>query len=193
MKRRNAAARAAALLLAVVGITTGNLLINGDFEEPLNVGWEENVRSAAGSHRFERSDTLGQPVPGHAAKVFKQLAYHAALRQQVEVTDVNLTLTFDARMSLAGGSSTCWPTGVFVVNYLDADGAELGATMFLLRDQYNDWRESDTLKLYEVEEPGVWTRYELDIARELADNLPGVNSSAVRRLQVQLFSYVNGT
>ena len=193
MERKHIVTGTVLLVLAVAGIASANLLTNGDFEQPLNVGWEQDVRHAAGSHRFERSDTLGQPVPGYAAKVFKQLAYHAALRQQVEVTDVNLTLTFDARMELAGGSSTCWPTGAFILNYLDADGAELGATMFLLRDQYNTWRESDTLKLYEVEEPGVWTRYELDIAREIADNLPGVNPSAVRRLQVQLFSYVNGT
>ncbi|MFO7675293.1 MAG: hypothetical protein R6X12_03115 [bacterium] len=182
-----------ALLLGLSGVGLGNLLVNGDFEQELEVGWEQDVFNLAGSHRFERSDTLGQPTPGYAALVYKELAYYASLRQVAEVPGAGLTLTFDSRMQLAGGSSTCWPTGAFVVSYLDESGRELGSTMFILRDQYNDWRESDTLVFHDIERPGEWASYELDIAREIATSLPGVDAEAVRRVRVQLYSYVNGT
>ncbi|HDQ99375.1 MAG TPA: hypothetical protein ENN51_03705 [candidate division WOR-3 bacterium] len=193
MKWKDTVTGAVLFVLVAAGVTNGNLLTNGDFEQPLTVGWEQDVSHVAGSHRFERSDTLGQPTPGYAAKVFKQLAYHAALGQQVEVPGANLTLTFDARMAIVGGSTTCWPTGAFIVSYLNADGDELGTTMFILRDQYNTWRESDTLKLHDIDLPSVWNSYELDIAQEIADNLPGVDPAAVRRIEVKLYSYVNGT
>ncbi|MFO7639195.1 MAG: hypothetical protein R6X14_07900 [bacterium] len=193
MRKNNAMAVMAGLLLALVGTGLGNLLVNGDFEQPLEVGWQEDVQSLAGGYLIERSDTLGQPMPGHAARVYKLLAYHASLSQVVDVPGPELTLTFDSRMQLAGGSSTCWPTAALVVSYLNADARELGSTMFLLRDPYNDWRESDTLKFHDVQLPDEWVGYELDIAREIADNLPGVSAEEVRKVGVRLFSYVNGT
>lgn len=182
-----------ALLLALSGAGFGNLFVNGDFEQPLEVGWEQVVYTLAGEQSFDRWDTLGQPTPGYAARVFKYLAYYASLGQEVAVPGAAVTLSFDSRMKLAGGSSTCWPTAAAVVSYLDADARELGSTMFLLRDQYNDWRESDTLKFHDVELPGEWTHYNLDVAQEIADHLPGVDAGSVRRVGVKFFAYVNGT
>lgn len=181
--------------LALLGAAgyADNLLVNGDFEQPLDVGWRQDTFSLAGTASFDRWDTLGQPTPGYAARVHKYLAYYASLWQTVEVPGANVTLTFDGRFQLAGGSSTCWPTGAVVVSYLDAGGAELGATMFILRNQYNTWLESDTLKFHDVQVPGEWASYELDVAQEIADFLPGVNPADVRGIEVQLYSYVNGT
>ena len=170
-----------------------NLLTNGDFEQPLTVGWQEDVRHLAGSESFDRWDSLGQPVPGHAARVYKYLAYHASLYQVADVPNANVTLAFDGRFQIAGGSSTCWPTGAVVVSYLDVAGNELGCTMILLRNQYNSWVESDTMHFHDVENPGEWERYEFDVAQEIADYLPGVTAVDVRKVKVQLFSYCNGT
>jgi len=170
-----------------------NMLVNGDFEQPLDVGWTEDVRHAAGNALFERTDTMGQPEPGHAARVYKYLAYHASLMQVVDVPNAYHALEFDGRFRIAGGSSTCWPTAALIVSYLDDADAELGSTMFILRNQFNTWRESDTLHFVDIQVPSVWEHYELDISQEVADHLPGVNALDVRKLKLQLFSYCNGT
>lgn len=182
-----------ALLMLVTGSGLANLLVNGDFEQPMEVGWEQDVYTLAGSHSFDRWDTLGQPTPGHAARVYKYLAYHAAWRQKVDVPGPGLTLVFDARLRIGGGSSTCWPTAAMTISYLDDAGGELGTTMYLLRDLYNTWQESDTLNFHEVTANGTWEHYQLDIAAEIAQNLPGFNAADVRGLELRLFAYDNGT
>jgi hypothetical protein len=183
----------AMVAFALSGPAVANLFVNGDFEQPLEVGWEQKLYSLAGSHSYDRWDTLGQPTPGHAARVYKYLAYYASLSQVVDVPGADVDLSFEARLRIGGGSSTCWPTAVVAISYLDEYASELGTSMFLLRDSYNTWRDTDTLKLHDIQENGTWLRYELDVAQEIADNLPGVNPDLVRKLEVQLFAYDNGT
>jgi len=181
------------VLLALGAAQASNLLSNGDFELPLDQGWSEDVRMEAGDYSFDRWDTLGQPTPGYAARVYKYLARYASLYQVVDVPGVDLTFSFDGRFRIEGGSSTCWPTGAVILSYLDGTEAELGCTMVLLRNQYNDWVESDTMNFHDVEVPGEWEHYEFGVAEEIDNHLPGVNRADVAKVKVQLFSYTNGT
>ena len=125
----------------------GEFLVNGDFEQALDVGWTDTVENEAGLFAFERADTFGQPTPGFAAKVHKELARYASLRQTVDVPNVDLTLTFDGRFRIGGGSSTCWPVASLWVRYADASGLELGNTRICLSSAYSDWAKSDTVSL----------------------------------------------
>ncbi|MEO0078431.1 MAG: hypothetical protein ABIK86_05475 [candidate division WOR-3 bacterium] len=185
--------RITATLLAFSLAASANLLVNGDFEQPFSVGWRDTVSDFGGEYRIERSDTLGQPVPGHAARVYKYLAEFASLYQTVDVPGTNLTLEFDARFSIGFGSSTCWPVASLWVRYQNAFGAELGNTRFYRHNQYANWVRSDTVSLIEVAENGVWRHYSLDIGRELATNLRGVNPAQVRKVTIDLFAYCSGT
>ncbi|UCG41906.1 MAG: hypothetical protein JSU73_08430 [candidate division WOR-3 bacterium] len=186
------------LMLAGVCLLAGaaaaeNLLVNGDFELPLDQGWSEDVRTEAGDHSFDRWDTLGQPTPGYAARVYKYLARYASLYQVCDVPGVDLEFSFDGRFWIEGGSTTCWPTGAVILSYLDGTDAELGCTMILLRNQFNDWVESDTMNFYDVQVPGEWDSFGFSVAQEIEDNLPGVDAAEVSGVKVQLFSYCNGT
>ena len=174
------------------GAMAENLLTNGDFEQPLTTGWTEDVRSIAGSYRIERTDTMGQPEPGFAAKTYKYLAYYSAINQTVDVPDVDLTLSFDGRLVIGGGSSTCWPAAAFTVHYLDDAGASLGRTMWLNPSVYCTWTENDTFNIILVETDG-WSEYQLDIASELSSNLPAIDAEQVAKIKVEMFSYDNGT
>jgi hypothetical protein len=178
---------------ALAGLASANLLVNGDFEQPMDVGWDTVSANAAGGDTFTWSDTLGQPTPGHAVAVHKYLASYASMHQTVDVPNVNLTLTFDARFKIGGGSSTCWPVASFVVRYLDAAGISLGNTKVYLHDQYCSWAGSDTQSLVDITTPGVWTPFTLNIANELSTHLPGINPANVSKLTVDLHAYDNGT
>jgi len=184
---------AIAVLVALVGLASANLLVNGDFEQAIEVGWDTIAENAAGGDTFTWSDTLGQPTPGHAVAVRKYLAKYASMNQTVDVSDVNLTLTFDGCLEIGGGSSTCWPVAAFVVRYLDAAGVSLGNTKLYLHDQYCDWAGSDTQSLIDITMPGVWTQFSLDIADELSKHLPGIAAASVKKLSVDLYAYDNGT
>jgi hypothetical protein len=168
------------------------LLVNGDFEQDLGVGWKDTVYSLTGSWLFERSDTLGQSS-GNAVRVEKSLASYAALTQQVMVPNQHLVLSFDARFRIGGGSSTCWPVASAIVRYLDATGTELGNSKFILHNEYCTWANCDTAHLIEVENPDVWANHQLDIAQEIASNLPGVNAASVAQVRLEIHAYDNGT
>lgn len=183
-----------ALLLLLAGPgAAGELLVNGDFEQALDVGWTDTVENEAGLFAFERADTFGQPTPGFAAKVHKELARYASLRQTVDVPNVDLTLTFDGRLRIGGGSSTCWPVASVWVRYADASGLELGNTRICLSSVYSDWTKSDTVSLIEIADTtGAWHNYSLDLKQELAA-LPGINPDNVKKITIDLFAYDNGT
>jgi hypothetical protein len=183
---------AALLLLALGAAQADNLLSNGDFEQPLAVGWTEDVYSLAGTHRFERSDTFGQQTPGQAAKAYKYLAYYASLSQTVDVPGADVQLSFDGRFVITGGSSTCWPVSAVFVHYLDMAGSPLGRTVFYLPSQYCDWVESDSVH-FELMNAGVWEEHVLQVAEEIRDNLPAVDAADVRKIKVEMFAYDNGT
>jgi uncharacterized protein (DUF779 family) len=180
-------------LAALVGLASANLLVNGDFEQAFDVGWDTAAVNFAGGDTFTWSDTLGQPAPGYAVAVRKYLAKSASMNQTVDIPNVNLTLTFDGHLEIGGGSSTCWPVAAFVVRYLDSSGVSLGNTKLYLHDQYCDWAASDTQSLIDVTSPGVWTQFSLDIADELSKNLPGVGAANVKKLTIDLYAYDNGT
>jgi hypothetical protein len=181
------------LLLLVGGAFADELLSNGNFEQPMDIGWADTVVGATGSSLFEWSDTLGSPTGDHAVRVYKTLASYATLFQAVDIPNANVVLDLDARLRIGGGSSTCWPTAAIMVRYLDASGTSLGNTRFYLHDQYNSWVRNDTQDLIEVTTPEVWARYSLNIADEIATKLPGVNPASVARLEIHLFAYDNGT
>jgi hypothetical protein len=184
---------AALFLFGLTGVAAANLVANGDFEQPLDVGWTDTVVGYVGEGRFERADTFGQPVSGYAAKVWKTLADYASLFQVVDIPDANVNLTFDARFSIGGGSSTCWPVAVFMVRYLDDAGNHLGKTRYYLHDQYCTWEQRDTSSLIEITNPDHWASYQLSVRDELQNNLTGINPDAVRKLCIELFAYDNGT
>jgi hypothetical protein len=184
----------ALLLVALAGFGfADNLLVNGDFEESLSVGWTDTIVGTLGYGMFTWSDTLGQPSPGFAAAAYKTLLYYSSLSQTVSIPNTNVRFDFDGRLRIGGGSSTCWPTAAFMVTYFDGAGTSLGNTRIYLHDQYNTWVNSDTQHLIEATAPEVWTQYSLNVADELSGHLPGINPAGVAQLRFELFAYDNGT
>jgi len=182
---------AIAALMLFAGTGTANLLINGDFEQSMDIGWTDTVYVIAGDYRYEQGDTFGSST-GQAVKVRKYLGKFASLRQAVAVPSTDLTLTFDAKLNQGLGSSTCWPVAAFFVRYMNTGGAELGATCWYNHSAYADWRDNDTMNLIEVTSFD-WNNYQLRIAEELSTNLPGVNASDVTQVMVDLFAFDSGT
>jgi hypothetical protein len=184
-----------ALFLMLAGpVAASEYLVNGDFEQALDVGWIDTAKVEVGTYSFERSDTFGQPTPGYAAKAYKMLARYASIYQTVDVPDVNLTLSVDARLKIGGGSSTCWPVASVWVRYADSSGLELGNTRICRSSVYSTWTKSDSVSVIEISDTtGAWNNYKLNLKQELTTHLAGINPDAVKKITIDLFAYDNGT
>ncbi len=175
------------VLALVVGLgLSQNLLVNGDFEQELSVGWTY-TDSGSGTHQALR-DTIYQPDPDYEAWVYQyDNPGWTRLSQMIEVLSPALRVSFSANFRESGGSSTCWPAACFQVCYYNSNNILLGETRYYY-STYANWTPTPTLNLYRITNPD-WNDYELDIEREINDNLPGVNPDSVAKVEVALWSY----
>lgn len=166
-----------------------NLLVNGDFEQALSVGWVK-TGDGRGTHTCNR-DTSYHPDPDYEAMAYQyDNPGFARLGQTVDVPGIQLHLSFSASFKLQEGTYICWPAACFSVCYLDSRNTSLGETRYYY-STYADWVPSPTLSLKRITSPD-WTRYDLDVADELTHNLPGVNPADVARVEVSLYAYTRG-
>jgi len=175
------------LLLPLVILATSfgqELLVNGDFEQPLDVGWAQDTGGYG--YRTVVRDTGYQPDPDFEVcdSQYSGSGW-TRLSQTVDVPGPILHLSFWASFAVGGGSSTCWPVASVDVVYRDDAGTPLGTTKVYYHNEYCTWVPDPTLGLVEVTTPD-WTQYSLDIADELSQHLPGVNPGDVRKITVAL-------
>jgi hypothetical protein len=180
-----------ALLPLVAALAIGqNLLVNGDFEQDLTVGW--TTTTGGSGYGLSTRSTGYDPDPDYEA--MDSLYAGAGWRlcsQTVDAPGVMLNLEFWAKFAIGGGSSTCWPVACITVGYLDAADNQLGETRFYYHNSYCTWVPSATLSLHEVTNPD-WSQYDMNVADELSANLPGVNPGDVAKIRVGLYNYTAG-
>ncbi|MEO0081547.1 MAG: hypothetical protein ABIL25_04545 [candidate division WOR-3 bacterium] len=176
----------AAMLLMPV---RANLLVNGDFEQDLSVGWVQ-TKEGVGTQTISRA-TNYDPDPDYEARTYQYSGEGLTrLSQLVAVPGANVELRFNAKFQIGNGSLTCWPVASVCVEYLNAANNVLGMTFFYYHDQYCTWTNTPTQHLIEVTEP-AWQNYRLDVQAELTVNLPGVNPADVSKVRVALHCYTS--
>lgn len=182
--------RLVVLLSVALAVGLGqNLLTNGDFEQELTTGWTRGD-SGYGTHEVNRGPGY-HPDPDYEVYVYQyDNPGVAQLIQYVDVPGSVLSFSFWAKFEEGGGSSSCWPAGVFSVYYCDASDAVLGETRFYY-SAYANWTPSPTLSLSRITNPN-WAEYTLDIASELSTNLPGVDPGQVARIGIAVTAYASG-
>jgi len=165
------------------------LLVNGDFEQDLTVGWT-HIDSGSGTHEVARATTY-EPDPDYEAYIYQyDNPGSTILVQTVEVPWTRMELKFRASFQEAGGSSSCWPAGCVNVLYYNASDAILGETRYYY-STYANWTSSATLSLHKITSP-AWADYTLDIEQEIVDNLPGVDPMEIAKVGVALVAYTSG-
>lgn len=166
--------------------TPNSQLVNGDFEQPLNVGWTTRTEGS-GSNEVERDSTLGQPTPGFAACVAEINAGSARLSQSVLLPNLDYSFDFDGCFVL-GGSLSCGPAAAVVLSFLDESDVVLGTTRWFAA-AFGSWTQTDTSHLIPVGER-EWQHQSIRLSDELTEYLTGVNRSAVSRVKVELLAQV---
>jgi hypothetical protein len=168
------------------------VLANASFEQPLDSGWVQTVvNDSSTSGYIERSDTLGQPGVGFAARVYKFHKQYSSLSQTVALdTDVH-AVHFWARFRL-GADVPCAPVAAVVLSYLDGAGSRLARTVIGRFSSYSTWTDSDSEHLVKLTDTtGAWAPHSLVLATELDSFLPRVPRERIKQLRVELYAYVD--
>jgi len=176
------------LLLLSSFLFAQELLTNGDFEQPLEVGW--TVDTSGGYITINRDPNL-QPDPDYEALVYKLYTGYASIYQIVDLPNLSYDFSFYARFRKKEGSSTCWPVSAVIIAYLDAGNNLLGETRVYYPSPYCNWQAGPTLHLVLVTDT-LWNYYYFNIRDDIVHNLPGVDTAQVRKAKVSLYAYNSG-
>ncbi len=177
-------------LLLFVLIGTGSasvLLTNGDFEQPVTVGW---FQTTSGSNTTIGRATDYDPDPDYEAYVYKgTYDGYARLYQAVAILDFPLTdLEFSVTTKLYAwdNDTIAWAGAAVMICYLNDIDSILGNTKICNRSTQCPWTSSSISHVIEVPDT-LWHDYTFNVAAELT-NLVGVNPSAVKNVEVSLLA-----
>lgn len=178
-------------LTAIVVMTSfafaSQFLTNGDFEEPLTVGW---LQSVYGSNTIINRATDYDPDPDYEAYVYKY-GYgttgsgHARLYQTVEIPTTYIDFMVNAKIYAHDNHASAWCGAAVVIAYLSESNTLLGETRICARSVGCPWQNTATLHIISVPD-SFWHSYSFNVHTELG-NLPSADPSAVKKIQVALF------
>uniref|UniRef100_A0A7C3UX77 Uncharacterized protein n=1 Tax=candidate division WOR-3 bacterium TaxID=2052148 RepID=A0A7C3UX77_UNCW3 len=102
---------------------------NGDFNEPLNVGWHERAVNYSGDYRIERIKEGEE----YYARIYKDACGYAQLEQKVMLTRLSSLLfssllSFRAKFFANSNNEEYASAGAVVIEYLNREMRKLGAT-----------------------------------------------------------------
>ncbi len=163
----------------------GNMMINSAFEQDLSVGW---LQSTVGG-TITRA-TNYDPDPDYEAQAYKGAGNgNARLYQTVAfdcpVSDLNFSIDAKIWAYDNNADTLCWAAAAVIVTYKNSTGARLGDTRICMKTTPCPWASTSTSHLISVFD-SLWHQYNFNIATELG-NLPGVNPSNVRQIEIALY------
>jgi hypothetical protein len=173
------------LLAPAAPASAFNLLINGDFELPLATGWS----TIAGDSVTIDRGTFYDPDPDFEAHIAQTTSTgEGALVQAIDLPGVDTE--FSARMTCdASATFSAWAAAGIRLVYQTQWGIGLGETRIVACTRDCPWVSGPTMHLISAPE-NYWFEYSFNIAAELT-NLPGVDPSCVRRIEVRVMTAMN--
>lgn len=161
-------------------------LVNGDFAQPLSVGWQKSARNIVGSNTIAIQKDGG-------VKVQKTMCGHARIEQDVKLAGLNTVFSTRVKFATEATRDDYYAYSTVALGYFDKAGKKLGETRWFSTTGTRPWEASPTVHLIPVQKPGAWQDLGLNIGEELRKNLKGVVPGKVASLRVTLESFGSGT
>jgi len=174
-------------LLIIVTLSAGNgagLLINGDFEQPLTTGWSQYI---AGPGTIDRAVDYDADPDYEAQVAIYTKGVYGKLYQTVTIPTIDLRFSINAKLKAFVNELTGhWAGSSVSIAYADGDGRHLGSTRICARTPSCPWVNTLNHHLIDARDT-LWDTYEFDVCQELK-NLPGVTISAIKKIEISLYS-----
>ncbi|KPJ72849.1 hypothetical protein AMJ52_04940 [candidate division TA06 bacterium DG_78] len=165
-------------------VLADNLLTNGDFEQELDVGWQQTTLGIP--FIIDRA-TYYDGDQNYEALVLKSSSNgFASLHQLVALPSTDINFSCNAKLHAYDNTTGDWAGAAVIVSYMNASNTILGETRICyFSDADCPWTDSPTLHLI-IAADDNWNNYSFNITDELT-NLSGVNPLEVSKLQIALF------
>ena len=177
------------LLLSVAVASASVLLTNGDFEEPLDTGWEEALN---GYYATVGRATYLDPDPDYEAWAADSYGGYAKIYQTVNIPCTDLTFSVNGKFYAYDNNedTLCWAGAAVVLSYMDETSTVLGQTYIGLHTEPCPW--DDNANNHVILAPDTnWNDYAFNISSELA-NIP-INPADITKIEVALLSVADHT
>jgi hypothetical protein len=159
------------------------LITNGDFEQALSTGWQQQVTHAAAT--ISRA-TNYDPDPDYEARVYQGSGSgYARLYQVVDIPLTNLEFSVNAKCYAYDNHSSAWTAAAVIISYYNESGTLLGDTRICATSTQCPWSNSSTRHIILVPDSS-WHNYAFNIDHDLT-YLPGVVPANVKKIGVSLF------
>ncbi len=181
------------MLLFISISSAGALLTNGDFEEPLHIGWSLHIDDPMAGYDTLDRDTSFHPDPDYEVKVKKFNLFYARLYQTVEIPATDLAFSVYAKLYAYehSPSQSYWAAASIVLSYLNSNDNLLGQTRICYKTPHCPWNNSDTVHLIVANDTLNWYTYSFNINDELT-NLPGINPLEIAKINITMLDTTNG-
>jgi hypothetical protein len=180
------------VILLGVGTAAGTELIaNGSFEDPPDIGWRYSVwgnfSDTSNCKLVWRHDL--DPDRDFEILVHKMLHQGARLAQLVELPTLDAVFSLNCRLTSKTERESLFAAAAVCLEYIDRHDSVLGETRIYSATSGCDWTTSASLHLIRAPDSLNWHRYSLNLGEELA-HVPAVDPDSVRYVRVSLLSFV---
>ncbi|MDH5186180.1 MAG: hypothetical protein OEZ20_03260 [candidate division WOR-3 bacterium] len=165
---------------------TNDELINGNFEQELDTGWQAATQDYAGMNNIKRVKV----DKNHYAYLKKIWCGYAQLFQTIKLEDLDQNFSVRARLSARSNREDYSATAAIILSYLDGEDKELAET----RIAYSTAEMSDTptLHIYQAK-PSEWQTYSFNLKEELTSHLSKIDTEEIKKLKIALYAFGNQT
>jgi hypothetical protein len=172
---------------------TNKVLVNGDFEKDLSIGWLQKTRNVNISDEINREIKLDGDQDFELI-IEKTSDGQIKLYQVVEITNTNLQFSVTAKMQATEQNPEAtdyWAAGVISLQYLNGDNSVLGETKITAMSPHCPWIDSKNLHIISAVDETGWHKYDFNLNDEL-ENLAGVKPNDVKKIQFSIIAVSNG-
>ncbi|MEO0165572.1 MAG: hypothetical protein ABIL39_05485 [candidate division WOR-3 bacterium] len=173
-------------LIPFVCALAQNLLVNGDFEQDISVGW---TKDTSGYSIYIDRATDYEPDPDYELRVEKQTSSgYARVKQIVDIPSVN-NITFSVKAKLYAydnnADTLTFAAAAVIIGYRNSSGVLLGETRICQFTAPCPWQNTPTCHLIMVND-SLWHTHSFSLSSEL-QNLPGVNPANVQKIEIAFY------
>lgn len=169
------------------------LLQNGQFEDPPDVGWRYRVwgdfPDTGNCKLVWRHDH--DPDRDFEILLHKMLHQGAELSQLVDLPTLDAVFSVTCRLTSKTEQESLYAAAAVCLQYIDRHDSVIGETRIFSATSGCDWSSTRSLHLIRAPDSLSWHRYSIALQEELL-NLPAVDPDSVRYLKVCLLSFVLG-
>lgn len=168
------------------------VIVNGDFEQELNVGWQRNVSGLNYSDEIARYQNLDGDDDFELV-IEKINAGHIKLYQTIDfaASDYQFSAKANLKAIEYNSNASYWAAAAICLRYLNDSQELLGETRIVFKTPHCPWQNTNNLHLINAISPDQWYNYSFKLSEELA-NLSGVNIADIKKIQIVVMDTTNG-